>query len=311
MTLMAAAITLMPTKLTASILLAGALIACSAGNEREQAQAADNLTESAVQTVTSKDGTKIAYERVGQGPPLILVGGALSDRAGSEGYAKLLSPHFTVYSFDRRGRGDSGDTKPYAVAREIEDIGALIDHAGGSANVAGFSSGAALSLEAAAALGGKVKKLAIYEAPYDEADGTAEKWRAYRSEQAKLLAAGRKGEAVLHHLRYVGVPPPVIEEMKASPAWAGMERLAPALPYDAAVVGHDRKVPVDRAAKVQADTLVMDGGASAQAMPFMRATADRIAGAIPKARRRTIEGQGHNASPEALAPVLVEFFSGN
>lgn len=270
----------------------------------------ESATTVAARTVTSKDGTKIAFDKQGSGPALILVGGALSDRAAGEPYARLLSPHFTVYSFDRRGRGDSGDTKPYSVAREIEDIEALIDQAGGSAYLAAFSSGAALSLEAAAALGGKVSKLAIYEAPYDEAAGVTEKWRAYRAEQAKLLADGRNGEAVLHHLKYVGVPQPAIDQMKASPAWAGMEKLAPTLPYDATVVGEDRKVPVDRAAKIQAEALVMDGGASAETMPFMRATADRIAGAIPKARRRTIEGQAHNASPEALAPVLIEFFKG-
>ena len=299
-----------PIYLAACAIALGTVAGCAAEDQRKKDPPMENATAAvAVRTVASKDGTKIAFDKQGSGPPLIIVGGALADRTAGEGYARLLSPHFTVYLFDRRGRGDSGDTKPYAVAREIEDIEALIDEAGGSAYLAGFSSGAALSLEAAAALGGKVRKLAIYEAPYDEANGVAEKWRAYRAEQAKLLADGRNGEAVLHHLTYVGVPQPAIDQMKASPAWAGMERLAPTLPYDAAVVGEDRKVPVDRAAKIQAEALVMDGGASAQAMPFMRATADRIAGVIPKARRRTIEGQAHNASPEALAPVLVEFFS--
>jgi pimeloyl-ACP methyl ester carboxylesterase len=299
------------TDFAACALALGAVAGCAAEDQRQKDPPMDNATAAiAVRTVTSKDGTRIAFDKQGSGPPLIIVNGALADRAASEGYARLLVPHFTVYSFDRRGRGDSGDTKPYAVAREIEDIEALIDEAGGLANVVGFSSGAALSLEAAAALGGKVRKLAIYEAPYDEAEGAAEKWHAYRSEQAELLAAGKQGEAVLHHLNYVGVPQPAIDQMKASPAWAGMERLAPTLLYDVAVLGDDRKVPVERAARVQAEALVMDGGANVQAMPFMRATADRIAGAIPKARRRTIEGQGHNASPEALASVLVEFFKG-
>ena len=264
-----------------------------------------------IQAVTSKDGTRIAYDVQGSGPAVILVGGALADRTAGAGYAKLLAPHFTVYSFDRRGRGDSGDTQPYAAAREIEDIEALIDEAGGSAHLVGFSSGAALSLETAAALGPKVRKLAIYEAPYDDAPGTAEKWKQYRAEQAELLAAGRRADAVEHHLKYVGVPAPALAEMKASPMWAGMEKLAPTLPHDAAVVGDDRSVPVERAAKVQAQALVMDGGASREVMPFMAVSADRIAKAIPNARRRTIEGQAHNASPEALAPVLVEFFSGN
>ena len=271
----------------------------------------DSETQAAVRSVTSKDGTSIAYDRQGEGPPLILVGGALSDRAGSAPLADLLAPRFTVISFDRRGRGDSGDTGPYAVTREIEDIEALIDAAGGRAHLVGFSSGAALALEAAAALGPKVAKLAIYEAPYDEAEGAAGKWRRYRAEQGELLAAGRGAEAVEHHLKFVGVPDATMTEMKASPMWRGMAMLAPTLPYDVAVIGEDRSVPVERAARVSAEALVMDGGASRETMPFIRASADRIAGAIPRARRRTIDGQGHNVSPDAIVPVLVEFLSGN
>lgn len=271
----------------------------------------DNSTATAVRSVTSKDGTEIAFDKRGSGPALILVGGALSDRSGSEPFAKLLADRFTVYSFDRRGRGDSGAGTPYAVQREIEDIEALIDEAGGSAHVAGFSSGAALALEAAAVLGGKVRKLAIYEAPYDEAEGAADKWQRYRAEQAELLAAGRGAEAVEHHLKFVGVPEPALAQMKASPMWQGMTAMAATLPNDVAVIGEDRSVPVERAARISAPTLVMDGGANRETMPFMAKTADRIAGAVPNAQRRTIEGQGHNVSPEALAPVLVEFLSGN
>ncbi|HEY0628873.1 MAG TPA: alpha/beta hydrolase [Sphingomicrobium sp.] len=295
----------------ACTLAAAALAACAAEDQRTREAPMDNSTATAVRSVTSKDGTRIAFDKQGSGPALILVGGALSDRSGSEPFAKLLADRFTVYSFDRRGRGDSGDTKPYAVQREIEDIEALIDEAGGSAHVAGFSSGAALALEAAAALGGKVRKLAIYEPPYDEAEGAADKWKRYRAEQAELLAAGRRAEAVEHHLKFVGVPQPALAQMKSSPMWQGMTAMAPTLPNDVAVIGDDRKVPVERAARVNAPALVMDGGANRETMPFMRATANRIAGAIPNAQRRTIEGQGHNVSPEALAPVLVEFLSGN
>ena len=269
----------------------------------------ENSIATAVRSVTSKDGTKIAFDRQGSGPALILIGGALSDRSGSAPFAKLLSERFTVYSFDRRGRGDSGDTKPYAVQREIEDIEALIDEAGGSAHLVGFSSGAALALESAAALGGKVSKLAIYEPPYDEAEGAAEQWKRYRAEQGELLAAGRGAEAVEHHLKFVGVPEPALAQMKSSPMWQGMTAMAATLPNDVAVIGEDRSVPVARAARISAPTLVMDGGASRETMPFMAKTADKIASAIPNAQRRTIEGQAHNASPETLAPVLVEFFS--
>jgi pimeloyl-ACP methyl ester carboxylesterase len=294
----------------AGFTVAGALAGCSAGDERKQDSLEKNSLEKAtVQTVISRDGTKIAYEKMGSGPPVILVNGALSDRAASSNLARLLAERFTAYSYDRRGRGDSGDTQPYAVAREIEDIEALIEQAGGAAYLVGFSSGAALALEAASALGPKISKLAVYEAPYDEAAGAADKWKSYRAEQADLLAAGRRGDAVLHHMKFVGVPDAAVAEMKATPAWAGMEALAATLPYDVAIVGNDRSVPVERAARVHAEALVMDGGASRETMPFMRTSADRIAQAIPKAQRRTIDGQGHNVSPEAIAPVLIEFFS--
>jgi pimeloyl-ACP methyl ester carboxylesterase len=300
------------TDLGLCLLAAGALAACGSGNQRSEERPMENSdTQVAARSISSKDGTRIAYDRQGQGPALILIGGALSDRAGSVPLAGMLASDFTVISFDRRGRGDSGDTKPYAVAREVEDIAALIDAAGGRAHLVGFSSGAALALEAAAALGPKVGKLAIYEAPYDEAEGAADKWRRYRTEQAELLAAGRGAEAVEHHLKFVGVPEPAMAQMKASPMWQGMTALAPTLPYDVAVIGEDRSVPVERAARVSAEALVMDGGANRETMPFMRASADRIAGAIPNARRRTIEGEGHNVSPDAIVPVLVEFLSGN
>jgi pimeloyl-ACP methyl ester carboxylesterase len=292
------------------LLVTGALAGCTAENDSQQNNLKKDSSEAlAVQTVISRDGTKIAYDKLGSGPPVILVNGALSDRAASSDLASLMAGRFTAYSYDRRGRGDSGDTQPYAVAREIEDIEALIDHAGGAAYLVGFSSGAALALEAASMLGPKIGKLAVYEAPYDEAAGAADKWKTYRAEQADLLAGGRRGDAVLHHLKFVGVPDAVVAEMKASPAWAGMEALAATLPYDVAIVGNDRSVPVERAAKVRADALVIDGGASRETMPFMRASADRIAQAIPNAQRRTIEGQGHNVSPGAIAPVLIEFFS--
>jgi pimeloyl-ACP methyl ester carboxylesterase len=245
-------------------------------------------------SVTSKDGTRIAYDRQGSGPALILVGGALSRRVDGNELAALLAPQFTVYTYDRRGRGDSGDTRPYAVQREVEDLDALIDAAGGSAFVYGKSSGAALSLQAAAALGGKVKKLALYEAPYNDTDGAAAEWKAIRTRVEGLLAADRRADA--------------IAGMKASPAWPGMVAMAPTLAYDNAILGEDRAVPVSTAARVKVPTLVMDGGASAGPMPYMRATADAIAKAMPHAQRRTLPGQAHDASAEALAPVLRAFF---
>jgi len=276
----------------------------------EQVSAATKKTDKGgpLQRATSKDGTRIAYQTSGEGPALILVGGALSARTDAAPLAQLLASQFTVYSYDRRGRGDSTDTTPYSVDREIEDIEALIDVAGGSAYVYGKSSGASLALEAAAALGNRITKLALYEAPYSGAKGAAKEWRAFTAKLDGLLAAGRREDAITEFMRFVGAPDEAIAKMKASPAWPRMVAMAPTLAYDNAVVGADRAVPVDKAAQVKASTLVMDGGASAGPMPFMRASANKIAKAIPNARRQTIEGQAHDVSAEVLAPILLAFF---
>ena len=258
---------------------------------------------------TSKDGTRIAYDKLGQGPAVILVNGALATRSSGSELAQLLAAHFTVYSYDRRGRGDSTDTQPYSVKREIEDMAALIDAAGGPAYVYGKSSGACLALEAASSLGDKVKRLAIYEAPYSEAEGAAKEWKAFRSQLEALLAADRPADAVTFFMKFVGAPDEAIAGMKASAAWPGMQAMASTLAYDNAVVGDDRSVPVETAAKVKAVTLVMDGSASLGPMPFMRPTADKLAKVIPDARRRTVEGQAHDLSSKVLAPILLEFFS--
>jgi pimeloyl-ACP methyl ester carboxylesterase len=268
-----------------------------------------NRKGSSTQTTTSKDGTKIAYEKSGKGPAVILVVGALASRSDHAKLAQALSPDFTVYNYDRRGRGDSGDTKPYAVQREVEDIEAIIDEAGGSAYVYGISSGACLALEAAAALGDKVKKLAIYEAPYDEAEGAAGKWKAYSSKLKQLLAQDRLADAVEFHMKFVGVPDAAILGMKASPGWSGMKTLAPTLVYDVAIVGDGRSIPAGRASAIKANTLVMDGGKSLESMPFMRVTADKLGNTIPNAQRRTVEGQDHNVDEKELAPILGEFFN--
>jgi pimeloyl-ACP methyl ester carboxylesterase len=260
-------------------------------------------------TVTSKDGTTIAYDKSGKGPAVIFVVGALASRSDHDKLAKLLSADFTVYNYDRRGRGDSGDNERYETNREIEDIAALIDEAGGSAYIYGVSSGACLALEAAASLGDKVKKLAIYEAPYDEADSAAEKWKVYSSKINQLLTEGRRGDAVEYHLRFVGVPGAALAAMKVSPGWSKMKELAPTIAYDIKVVGENRSIPVERLSAIQANSLVIDGGESLEPMPFMSASADKIAKAIPNARRRTIEGESHVVDEKAIAPVLKDFFN--
>src|SRR5689334_11893835 len=193
--------------------------------------------------VTSKDGTRIAYDKIGHGPAVILVAGALCSRSFWSGpqLAKLLAPRFTVYNYDRRGRGDSGDTRPYAVTREIEDIEALIDEAGGSASLYGHSSGAALAMEAVLRLGKKVNKLAMYEAPYDDDAETQPAWKQYLEQLTEALAADRRGDAVALFMQYVGTPADQIEAMRHTPAWPMLEALAPTLAYDhSAILGEDR-----------------------------------------------------------------------
>ncbi len=260
-------------------------------------------------TVTSKDGSKIAYDTIGHGPAVILVAGALCSRSFWSGpeLAKLLAPRFTVYNYDRRGRGDSGDTKPYAVEREVEDIKALIDEAGGAAYLYGHSSGAALALEAALRLGNKVRKLAMYEAPYNEDAEAQQAWKQYIKQLTKLLAADRRGDAVALFMKYVGTPDEQIEGMRHAPNWPMFEALAPTLAYDhTAILGGDASVPTERAASVTVPTLVMNGGAS---YPFMHDTARALSQAMPHAEFRTLERQRHDVDLDVLAPVLMEFFS--
>ena len=167
-----------------------------------------------MKTVTSKDGTTIAFDQWGAGPAVILVDGALQYRAFDQGMAQLaelLSQHFTVIHYDRRGRGDSTDTQPYALEREIEDIEALIDEAGGSACLYGISSGAALAMEAAIALPNKVNRLVMYEAPYNDDEAARQAWREYVKQLKELLAANRNGDAVGLFMMLVGASPEYVE----------------------------------------------------------------------------------------------------
>jgi pimeloyl-ACP methyl ester carboxylesterase len=258
--------------------------------------------------VTSKDGTRIAFDRLGDGPELVLVDGALCSRAfGPMGpLAALLAPHFAVLTYDRRGRGDSGDTLPYSVEREVEDIEALIAEAGGSAFIYGTSSGAALALEAASRLPTPITKLALYEPPYTlDAEGI-QRFNEYRMQLLELLAAGRRGDAVELFMRLVGASDGGVAGMRQAPVWPLFEAAAPTLAYDAAALG-DSSVPTERAASVTIPTLVMAGG---ETFPFIRSAAQALADAVPHARYRTLEGQTHEVIDEAIAPVLEEFFAG-
>ena len=268
------------------------------------------MSEVTTGTVTSKDGTPIVFERTGDGQPLILVGGALNNRASGAPYAEPLAPSFTVYTYDRRGRGDSGDTQPYAVEREVEDLGALIAEAGGSALLFGHSSGAALVLETAARIGGIVK-IALYEPPYTVDDTRAPVPDDYVAHLDELVAQDRRGEAVEYFMVVgVGMPQDAVTPMRGAPFWPSLEAVAHTLPYDGRVLGFDlpdRSLPVERWKAVTVPALVMDGDASPE---WSRNAVRAVADALPNAQRRTLAGQTHEVDPAVLAPVLVEFFEG-
>jgi pimeloyl-ACP methyl ester carboxylesterase len=259
--------------------------------------------------LSSPDGTTIAYRKQGEGPALILVDGALTVHSSGSGpeLATLLAPHFTVCGFDRRGRGESGDTPPYAVDREIDDIEALIDRAGGPAFLYGHSSGGPLAMRAAIRLGSKVSKLAMYEPPYNNDPGAQESWSQYLRQLDKALAEGRRGDAVALFMRFVGTPAERVEAMRRAPFWPDMEAVAPTLAYDhAAIMGEPWSVPAGLAARVPVPTLVMAGDAG---LPFMPGAARALSQAIPRGQLRTLKGQTHEVDPAVLAPVLVEFFA--
>src|SRR5690348_16723234 len=259
-------------------------------------------------TLSPRDGTTIAYDEQGEGPALILVDGALTvHSSGSAELAKLLAPHFTVFGFDRRGRGESGDTLPYAVDREIDDIEALIDRAGGPAFLYGHSSGGPLAMRAAVRLGRKVSKIALHEPPYNTAPAVEKSWSQYLRQLRRALAEPRRGDAVALFLRFIGTPAEQVDGRRRAPFWPGLEVVAPTLAYDhAAILGEPWSVPTGLAARVSVPALVMAGDAS---LPFMPDAARVLSQAIPQGQFRTLEGQTHEVNPGALAPVLADFFS--
>jgi pimeloyl-ACP methyl ester carboxylesterase len=264
-----------------------------------------------MQTVTSKDGTQIAYERVGVGPALIVVGGATATRAAARASAEYMGREFTVYNFDRRGRGDSGDTAPYAVEREIEDIEALLDAAGGSAFVMGHSSGAVLALRASGKLGGKVKKLALYEPPFIIDDSRPPLPADYVEHLNELIAAGRKADALEYFMTVaVNIPPEFIEGMKQSPIWESAVAVAHTIAYDGEIMGDTMwgdPASLEQFASITTTTLVMDGSESPS---FMHNGAETLARILPNVQHRRLAGQDHGVADDVLTPVLVEFFKG-
>jgi len=249
-----------------------------------------------MQTLTSADGTRIAYDRYGEGPPLILVVGAFNDRRTGEPLAAALSAHHTVYTYDRRGRGDSGDTAPYSVEREVEDLGALIEVAGGSAAAFGFSSGAVLVLTAAAR-GLPITRLALYDPPlvFDKRPPVD-----HAAALAGLVGSGRRGDAVEYfQTQVVGMPDEGVAAARHAPFRPALEAMAHTLVYEMTIT----QAGADLAA-VKAPALVLSGGAGS---PELERAAGEAAAAMPHARHLSLPGQTHDLVPEVLGPVLREF----
>lgn len=258
-----------------------------------------------MRTTVSADGTTIAFDRYGAGRPVIMAAGAFNTRAATEPLARALAEQFTVLNYDRRGRGDSGDTAPYSVDREIEDLGALIAAAGGSATVFGYSSGATLVLKAAAA-GLAITSLVLYEPPFNPDNSYPRLTADLAGQLDKLVSAGRRGDAVeLYQTQAVGIPEDVVTQMRHAPFRPGLEATAHTLVYDATIVG-DRSLPAGLLATVTVPALVISGD---QSPPFLRAAARAAAAALPNGRLSTLAGQGHDISPEATARAMAEFLA--
>jgi pimeloyl-ACP methyl ester carboxylesterase len=264
-----------------------------------------------MRTVTSKDGTSIAFDQVGQGPALILVGGATETRRDEAKLSAALAPHFTAFPYDRRGRGDSGDTAPYAVEREVEDLEALIDEAGGMAFVYGHSSGAVLALEAARLLPNKITKLALYEPPFILDDSRPPVPQDYVPHLNQLIAEGRRSEAVEYCFSdAMLLPTEILAQMRSSSMWPQLEAVAHTIPYDGLIMGDTTSgnpATIRKWAGLPTPTLVLVGGAS---RTFFHTGTRALADILPHAQHRTLAGQGHGPADDVLVPALQAFFLG-
>lgn len=260
--------------------------------------------------VTSKDGTTIGYDRKGTGPAIIFVAGATQYRAVDQitpTMADDLADRFTIINFDRRGRGESGDTAPYAVAREIEDIEALIDAVGGTAGLYGMSSGAVLALEAGVALPGRVTGVLLYEPPVNPAQSSASYWKQH-AEMAALSAEGKAEAMMAGFMLGVGMPPEALEGFRQSPVWPAFAAVGLTIAHDYRVMAEatDGDKPPARWQAIKVPVLVVNGDAS---FPFIEPGAAWVAAAVPGARRQVLAGQSHEFDPKVLGPVLTAFFA--
>ncbi len=255
--------------------------------------------------ILSGDGAELAVERSGSGPMLVLVGGALSDRATAEPYRRALDRYFTVVAYDRRGRGDSTDPGRYAPEREIEDLTAVLESGHGPRFVYGHSSGAILSLETAMA-GASIDRLVVYEPPYAAPDSPVAPGEGLADRLEALVEAGDRDTAVRLFFREgPRVPLDVIDRMQAGPGWEGMRRLAHTLPYDVAIAGNAGP-PTGRLANLAVPTLVLVGGSSPN---WMRAAGETVASSLPAGELAVVPGVSHNAPPELVAAQLIRFLS--
>jgi len=275
------------------------------GNE----MAAKTLTQT-TGTVTSADGTSIAYTRTGEGPALVLVDGALCYRGfgPAKPFAKELASHYTVYTYDRRGRGDSGDTGPYDPRREVEDLAAVIGAAGGSGYVFGQSSGAALALEAAHS-GVPIEKLAVYEAPFIVDDSREPADPGFLAQLQDDVAADRRGDVLKRFMKFVGMPGVMIAIMRLTPPWRQLKTVAHTVPYDVTIVRPHQigePIPAGRWDGATMPVLAVGGGKSET---WMQNAQRAIAETLPNADHRTLEGQNHMLQAKAIAPLLRDFFT--
>ena len=252
--------------------------------------------------VHSADRTPISYDRTGDGPPVVLVVGAFNDRSAGAPLAASLAADFTVFNYDRRGRGSSGDAPGSRVDREIDDLAALVTEAGGSAKVFGYSSGAVLALRAAAR-GVPITRLALYDPPFLVNGTTPAYWADMAESLDTLVDAGRRGDAVeLYQTRGVGIPPEVVAQLRQAPFWPSLEAIAHTLAYDARVLA----CPADLPATVTTRTLVVHGAAGP---PVLAGVTEGLADALPQGEFVALEGQTHDLVPDVLAPVLRTFYA--
>ena len=265
------------------------------------------------QTISSKDGTVIAFDNIGDGPAVVLIHAAFGHRAGNPEFVKLAqllaTSGYSVYSYDRRGRGESGNTQPYAVEREIEDLAAVISAAGGSAAAYGMSSGAALALRAANQ-GVSITALALFEPPFIVDDSRPPVPAGFQSELESLCAKGRRGDAVALFMSNVGTPAETIAQFRTEPWFAGLETVAPTLAYDIAVLQgtqEGRPLPPSLTARVAQPALVI---VSSPGLPWMHHGCQALVDALPNARLIALEGEFHALTPEVLAPAISDFFAG-